>query len=84
MPGATARINATPAVNAKLMITPRRFCFNTSGLSMIAFKANMSGMKFLPHDSRMEKRVAPSSAHFIGPFTIKHPNIKSAMTKAPT
>jgi len=42
MPGATARINATPAVNAKLMITPRRFCFNTSGLSMIAFKANMA------------------------------------------
>ena len=41
-------------------------------------------MKFLPQESMMEKSVAPKSAHFIGPFTIKQPKRKRNNTKAPT
>ena len=40
-------------------------------------KKSVNPMKFLPHESRIEKMVAPSSAHFIGPFTMKHPKMKS-------
>ncbi len=47
-------------------------------------KKSVKPMKFLPHESRMESTVAASSAHFIGPFTMKHPSTKSISTNAPT
>ena len=47
-------------------------------------KKSVSGMKFLPHDSRMENTVAATSAHFSGPFTTKQPNRNRNSTKAPT
>ena len=49
-----------------------------------SMKKSVNGMKFFPHDRRMEKRVAPKSAHFIDPFTMKHPKMKRNSTKAPT
>ena len=43
-PGATAKINATPAVSTKVAITPPRFSFNfsVSGLLKISFKAKIA------------------------------------------
>ena len=41
-------------------------------------------MKFFPHESRIDKMVAASNAHFTGPFTINSPRMKSIITKAPT
>ena len=41
-------------------------------------------MKFFPQLSRMESRVAISSAHFSLPFTVKAPNTKRKTTMAPT
>ena len=47
-------------------------------------KKSVSGMKFLPHESMIERMVAASKAHFTGPFTTNNPNTKSMSTKAPT
>ena len=47
-------------------------------------KKSVSGMKFLPHDNKIDRMVAASNAHFIGPFTINSPKMNSISTKAPT
>ena len=47
-------------------------------------KKSVSGMKFLPQDKTMEKKVAPVNAHFNGPFTMKHPSTNRNKTNAPT
>ena len=41
-------------------------------------------MKLCPQESRMESTVAASNAHFIGPFTMNSPRMKSMSTNAPT
>ncbi len=41
-------------------------------------------MKFFPMKAESRRIVAPSSAHFRGPFTIKHPNTNRNITNAPT
>ena len=47
-------------------------------------KRSVNHMKFLPHERSTESNVAKNSAHFIGPFTMKSPRMKSMSTKAPT
>ena len=49
-----------------------------------SMKKSVKGMKFFPHERSMERIVAASNAHFIGPFTMKSPRMKSMTTKAPT
>ena len=41
-------------------------------------------MKLRPHDKRIDRMVAASNAHFMGPFTMNRPSTKSISTKAPT
>ena len=47
-------------------------------------KKSVKPMKFFPHDRSTDSTVAASSAHFIGPFTMKQPSTKSISTNAPT
>ena len=44
MPGATAKMSATPAVSTNAAITPLQFfsCFSISGLLKISFKAKIA------------------------------------------
>ena len=51
---------------------------------MLSIKKLVNPMKFFPQESKIEKTVPASSAHFMGPFTIKSPNINNVNTKAPT
>ena len=49
-----------------------------------ALQAAVLRVKLRHHDSRTDKTVAANSAHFIGPFTMNKPSMKSIITKAPT
>ena len=43
-------------------------------------KKSVSPIKFFPHESRIEKIVAPNNAHLRGPFTIKQPKTNKNIT----
>ena len=60
--------------------TARNLLYNGT----LSMKKSVSGMKFLPQDKTMEKKVAPINAHFNGPFTMKHPSTNRNKTNAPT
>ena len=49
-----------------------------------SMKKSVRPMKFLPQESIIERMVAISSAHFIGPFTTNKASTNSISTNAPT
>ena len=57
---------------------------NLAYMGTWSMKKSVKGMKFFPHERRIDNMVATSSAHFSGPFTTNRLNTKRATTKAPT
>ena len=57
---------------------------NFEYIGIWSIKKSVNPMKFLPHDSKMERMVTASNAHFIGPFTMNNPKMNNISTKAPT
>ena len=64
----------------RIEATVRNFAY----IGTWSMKKSVSPMKFLPHESIIERIVATSRAHFIGPFTTSSANTNNISTKAPT
>ena len=63
----------------RIMVTARNLLYR----GKYSRKKSVSGMKFLPHDSIMDRTVAARSHHFSLPLTTIKPRTKRKITIAP-
>ena len=76
----TASVGIVSSAMTRIEETAR----NLSYIGIQSMKRSVSGIKFLPQASIIERIVAMSSPHLIGPLTMTQPMMKRMQTKAPT